>query len=220
MTTMKFFDLPANILSNIYDMDTTFRDKFKDQINTQIWEKSYDLFRKKLIKQNVFYDSPIVARKLDVLIQYLINNKKIPDQIMPDQIYIYTSWKNLNYGNNTVSVEDTGYNNIDQGLFVDVSIDSHTDPINDNDINIFRGDIYTTEQYNDMFGEIVGRDIIGCDLNYGLYGGHIVFKNNDFAIVECNDYDDYYNDDGDYDEPDAEDVYNHNSWMYAPEDEY
>lgn len=216
MTTMKFFDLPANILSNIYDMDTTFRDKFKDQINTQIWEKSYDMFRKKLIKQNVFNDSPIVARKLDILLQYLINDKKImPDQI-PDQIYIYTNWKNLNYENNTVSVEDTGYNNIDQGLFVDVSIDSHTDPINDDDIKIFRGNIYTTEQYNDMFGEINERDIIGCN----LYGGCMVFKNNEFVIVKSRDYDDDYYDDGDYNEPDAEDVYNHNSWMYAPEDEY
>ena len=206
-----FFNLPSNILSNIYNMDSTFRDKFKDQINTQIWEKSYDMFRKKLIKQSVFDDTPIIARKLDVFIQYLINNNFLKENI-PDQISIYTSWKNLQYENNTISVDDTGYNSIDQGLFVNVSSDD-----NDNVINIFRGEIYTTEQYNDIFCDIIGRDNIGCDLNYGDTGGYMVFKNNDFVIVKCNDYDDNY-DDYNYNYEDYDD--SGDAWMYAPEDEY
>ena len=237
-----FFSLPSNILSNIYEMDTTFRDKFKDQINTQIWEKSYDIFRKKLVNQNVFDDTPIIASKLDVLLQYLINERILKEK-MPDQISIYTSWKNLNYGNNTISVDDTGYNSIDQGLFVNVSIDSDTvypllfnDHLDDNDINIFRGDIYTTEQYNDIFGDIIGRDNIGCDINYGLYGlydGCMVFKNNEFVIVKCNGYNDdndnyghdnfsqsslpndYWIEHDDWIEHDFNDA-----WMYAPDSPY
>ena len=40
MTTI--FNLPANILSEIYEMDSTFRDKFKDEINYDIWVNSFD----------------------------------------------------------------------------------------------------------------------------------------------------------------------------------
>ena len=196
MTTL--FSLPANILSNIYEMDTTFRNKFKEQINTEIWEKSHDIFRKKFINNPIFDDYRIINSKIDFLLRYLINNHF--KEIMPDQLSIYISWKHLVYENNTVFIDDTGYNNIDEGrLYVNV-----IRKVNDDDYNhdIFQGEIYTKEQYNGSFG-------VSIDLNYGIRGGRMVLKNDEFVIVEHNsdnedsdneDYTDYTNGGYDYDD--------------------
>ena len=46
-----FFNLPSNILSTIYEMDTTYRNKIKEEINTEIIKKGLDNFRKKFIQK-------------------------------------------------------------------------------------------------------------------------------------------------------------------------
>ena len=71
MTTL--FDLPENILSTIYEMDSTYRGKIREEINKEIFKKSFDIFRKKFVKNNYrLKDTPqIVAEKFDLVLKYV-----------------------------------------------------------------------------------------------------------------------------------------------------
>ena len=189
-----FFSLPSNILSNIYEFDSTFRDKFKEKINNELWSKSFDTFRNNFIKNPIFDNEPIVSRKLNVLLEHLFqlfqyddnDNKSYFTGLVPDQLNIYTSWKEMEYHNHTIFT-DEHYNNNDV-LFVSINsgnLFGHSSQFG----KMFEGIIYTTAQYNEL------------ELK-SIIHHNIVLQHDEFIIVSTNYDDDYYHDDhehSDYD---------------------
>jgi len=166
-----FFNLPANILSSIYEMDTTFRDKFRDEINNEIWIHSFDRFRKKLMTMPQFDgEPPIVIRKLDRLLQYLFEyeiscyNKSIIKGLAPDQITIYVDW------------HENG-DTFNEGLYARIFSSQ-----------IFEGNVYTIDQYFLKYGTETETEI-NID---------IVFRDDEFVIVQRR-YESYYEEDYDND---------------------
>ncbi len=166
---MTLFNLPENILSSIYEMDTTFRDKFRDEINNEIWIHSFDRFRKKLITNSqIDGKPPIVTRKLDILLQYLFEyeiscyNKSIIKGLVPDEITIYIDWHENG---------DT-YN---EGLYARIFSSQ-----------IFEGNVYTIAQYFLKYGT-------ETEIN-----NDIVFRDDEFVIVQRR-YESYYEEDYDND---------------------
>jgi len=182
MKIMTLFELPSNILSNIYEMDTTYRFIFKTQISPEIISKSYDTFRNNFINNPWFENEPpIISRKINVLLEYLFKyeNRSIINKMNADQISIDINWKGMDYSNQTISIDDTGYNNINTGLYIGIYS-------NDNPFEVFGYFVYTIDQYNEM--ENLSK---------------ILFKNNEFIVVQSyeeefftgeeyeDDYDDY-----------------------------
>ena len=68
-----FFNLPSNILSDIYSMDNTFRDQFKT-CHHDIWFKSFDIFVYNFISNTFFDNKPILKNKFKYLFEILFNN--------------------------------------------------------------------------------------------------------------------------------------------------
>ena len=132
MTT--FFNLPSNILSNIYEMDSTYRNIFRDEINYEIWVKSFEKFRDDCIKTSQFDGEPIVARKFDVLLQYLFDNKYVMNGLAPDQITIYVDWHENGDTDN-------------EGLYARIFLS-----------RFFEGNVYTIEQYNIKYGSEINNN--------------------------------------------------------------
>jgi hypothetical protein len=135
MTTI--FDLPANILSTIYEMDSTYRGgdtKMRDEINKEIFKKSFDIFREKYIKNKKY--PQIVADKIDVLLKFVFEKKLLSPidfdlrgKIFPDEIKIYTNYSpNCDIGRLYVCVSDK------------------------KDI-LFEADVYTIIEYNERLDE-------------------------------------------------------------------
>ena len=128
--TFSFFNLPANILSNIYEMDPTYRDIFRDEINYDIWVNSFDKFRRNFITDPRFDGELNVSRKFDTLLRYLFEyevsgyNQSVIKGMVPDQITIYTDW---NENGNTDN----------EGLYARIFSSQ-----------IFEGNVYTIDQYN------------------------------------------------------------------------
>jgi hypothetical protein len=144
--TTTIFNLPANILSTIYEMDSTFRDKFKDEINYDIWSNSFDKFRRNLIKDSRFDgEHPILTRKLDFLLQYLfeyevsIYNQSVIKGLVPDQITIYLDWHENGDTDN-------------EGVYARIFSSQ-----------IFEGNVYTIDQYNLKYGTEINYDAVFRD---------------------------------------------------------
>ena len=174
--TPTFFNLPTNILSSIYEMDTTFRDKFRDEINNEIWIHSFDRFRKKLITNSqIDGKPPIVTRKLDILLQYLFEyeiscyNKSIIKGLVPDQITIYVDW------------HENG-DTFNEGLYARIFSSQ-----------IFEGNVYTIDQYFLKYG--IDDGILPADTEIH---NDIVFRDDEFIIVQRR-YESYYEEDYDND---------------------
>jgi hypothetical protein len=124
MTT--FFNLPSNILTEIYEMDSTYREKIKKEINKEIYTKSFDIFRKNYIKNNL-----IDIEKTDFLLKFVFDTylSQYEYPIFTDELFIVS--------------EDDGY--------LRVSLNgTHNQP---NDHDIFEGYVYTIHEYKIIFNQ-------------------------------------------------------------------
>lgn len=200
MKIMTLFELPSNILSSIYEMDSTYRFILKTQISPEIISKSYDTFRNNFIN-NPFFDNepPIIARKINVLLEYLFKyeNRSIINKMNADQISIDINWKGMDYSNHTISIDDTGYNNINTGLYIGIYS-------NDQPFEVFGYYVYTIDQYNEMEKT---SSFLEKDLE------KIIFKNDEFVVLQS--YEEQFYDDGD-DGDDDDDYWGNN--LYDDDD--
>ena len=77
MTTL--FNLPSSILSTIYAMDSTYRDKFRQEIHKEIFTKCIDIFCKKFINKDrpVIVSDEINFQKVDILLKFVFDGNGI-----------------------------------------------------------------------------------------------------------------------------------------------
>lgn len=69
----RLFNLPNNILSDIYTMDTTYRDILK-QIHFEIWKRSFIQFKHDFTNHQFFDNKPILQGKLIFMFDYLFQD--------------------------------------------------------------------------------------------------------------------------------------------------
>lgn len=171
------FDLPANILSEIYKMDPTYRDK----INKEIFKKSFDIFRKKYINNILLKYPQIVADKLNVLLKFafekqFIKYEKGDKPLFTDEITIDTNYEAV--GN----------------LYICVG-----DKINE---ILFEAHVFTIIKYNNSLDEIINNtNNSKRTRRYTIrrFIENTVFRNDKFVIVECY-YEDHYDSDNEGEE--------------------
>ena len=184
--TNRLFNLPSNILSTIYEMDSTYRGKIKEEINTEIFKKSFDIFRKKFIQKDMFrYEPQILADKFDVLLQFLFNkhmsgyeNGEYEKPWFPDEIhiFIYSSYD-------------------DKRTFFDIDLSQTTG---------FEGWIYTITQYNEMlenekkYSKIMREKIIERIKKNTVFDKYVIVFTDDEEYGD--EYEDQDEDDEDQDE--------------------
>ena len=176
---MTLFNLPSNILSNIYAMDSTYREIFKTQICPEIINKSYDIFRRNFINNPWFENEPkIISRKINVLLEYLFKyeNRSIINGMIANEISINTNLKGMDYCNNIITLDDTGYNDTNNtGLYVGIYSNN---PIYH--FEVYGYYIFTTNQYNEL------KNTMNLE--------KIIFKNDEFVV--CQSYEEQYYDEG------------------------
>lgn len=73
----RLFNLPNNILSEIYEYDTTYRIIFKNQCNYEIWKKSFVIFKYSLLSNLFFQNKPILRGKIHTLLEYLFEDESV-----------------------------------------------------------------------------------------------------------------------------------------------
>lgn len=124
------FNLPSSILSTIYAMDSTYRDKFREEINKEIFTKCIDTFCKKNInKDRFFYEPQIGPEKVVILLKYVFDVYNV----FPDEITIRHNHR--------------------KEIFVSVrNIETHK--------LIFEGSVFTIIQYNNKLDELNSGNII------------------------------------------------------------
>ena len=125
-----FFNLPSSILSTIYEMDSTYRDKYRQEIHKEIFTKCVDTFCKKHInKDRFFYEPQIGPDKVIILLKYVFDVYNV----FPDEITIHHNHR--------------------EELFASVrNIETHE--------LIFQGSIFTIIQYNNKLDELNSGNII------------------------------------------------------------
>ena len=117
----RLFSLPDNILSDIYAMDTTYRDKIQNVIKYEIFNNSWVRFRNKFLSQSVFINETIVSRKIQLIFEYLQSRQGGYEYVsLPsDQITITTSWKGITYDNYHISHTEIDYYDSDSDIDTD-----------------------------------------------------------------------------------------------------
>lgn len=72
---MLLFNLPANILSNIYEYDPTYHDIFKNKILFEIWKRSFVQYKYNLLSNKFFITKPNLRKIIKTLLEYLFEDE-------------------------------------------------------------------------------------------------------------------------------------------------
>ena len=140
----RLFSLPENILRDIYTMDSTYRDKIRNEIKEEIFKRSWTTFRREFLTQSIFNNEHIVIRKLDLLLKYLQNTWVSLSLIPSSDIIISTSWKIMTYDNYHIDYNDDYlYEDdvlVEEPIQFIVGIRGHPH-------TVIEGVIYTLDQY-------------------------------------------------------------------------
>ena len=162
-------------------MVPTYSDKkMRDEINKEIYKKSFDIFSKKYINN---YPYPqIVADKINGLLKFafekqFIKYEKGDKPLFTDEITIYTNY-------------DARLCN--ERLYICIGVHKYSQFYKTNEI-IFEAHVSSINKYNEMFDELINNTNNSMSTRrYTIrkFIENTVFRNDKFAIVEC-DYDDY-----------------------------
>lgn len=156
MNMNSLFSLPNNIISYIYEMDATYRDKFQNEIKTEIFKTSWVRFINMFIYKSIFKDEPIVSRKLKFIFEYLQSIRSGYDMSLPsDQITITSFCKRL------ISDENEEYE-----LYVDIQLDTRR----------FECMVYTYSEFENKDPSDWIRERHYCEVK--------VYENNEFKLVQ------------------------------------
>lgn len=71
----RLFNLPPNILSEIYKYDTTYRDILKNKILFDIWKMSFVQYKYNLLSNNFFINKPNLRKIIKTLLEYLFEDE-------------------------------------------------------------------------------------------------------------------------------------------------
>lgn len=167
----RLFSLPEHILSDIYTMDSTYRDKIQNEIKTEILKSSWNTFRREFISHSIFKNEHITIRKFDLLIKYLQNTWVSFKFIPSSDITITTSWKIMTYDNYHIDYNDDYlYEDdllVEEPLMFIVSIRGlpHSE---------IEGVIYTSKQFS-QYSRYYDNNLIEIG----------ICQNDEFIIVKC-----------------------------------
>lgn len=148
----RLFNLPNNILSEIYEYDTTYRDIFKKQCHFDIWQKSFSHFKYGLLSNIFFQNKHILRGKIHTLLEYLFEDEsatwfryswydgqtKSVEKPMVSELSIGGNWKGNKFIYNTK-----------QNLWTDDTYDT-----DDSNNNYFDDDEYGSENHETLYVEI------------------------------------------------------------------
>lgn len=176
----RLFSLPSNIISLIYEMDITYRDKFQKEVQYEIFKTSWVRFINIFMSQPIFTNEPIVSRKFELIFEYLQSRQNGYISLPSDQITITSSWKRLKYDNYHISHTEIDY----------YDSDTDTDEQNELYFNIYFNNIpnrdgysrrlecmvYTYSQYEDRDPDDWFSYRKYCEVN--------VYENHEFKIVQ------------------------------------
>ena len=170
----RLFNLPSSILNDIYEMDSTYRDKFRDEIKNEIINKSWTTFKNEFFSQSIFRKQPFVIRKIELLLEYIQKTWTLLELIPSSDIIISTNWKMMTYDNYIMDYNDD----------YDYDVDDDNEPLQFN-IQIkgrrftdITGIVYTNYQYQNC-QMCINTDIDDNEIEIDLY------ENNEFKIVQC-----------------------------------
>lgn len=135
----RLFSLPENILSKIYEMDTTYSDIFQKYVKYEIFNSSWVRYRNKFLSNSVFTNEPIVSRKFELIFEYLQCRNSGYKSLQCDQITITSFWKRLVYNNYNISYSERG---------IDENIDNYSDDYNDDYNDDYENELYVDIQFN------------------------------------------------------------------------
>jgi hypothetical protein len=168
----RLFNLPESILSDIYTMDSTYRDKIRDEIKNEIINRSWTTFKHEFLSNPIFNNQPSVVKKLTLLLVYLQKHWYSLGLIPSTDIIILTNWKTMIYDNyhidHRIDHIDYNYQNEDYEpleFVVRIKGQRHTE---------IEGIIYTNEQYNNQISDT---DDIEIEID--------IHHNHEFKIVQC-----------------------------------
>jgi hypothetical protein len=170
----RLFSLPENILSKIYEMDTTYSDKFQKDVKYEIFNSSWVRFRNKFLSNSAFTNEPIVSRKFELIFEYLQCRKSGYKSLHCDQITITSFWKRLVYNNCNISYSERGIDENEYELYVDIKF--NTIPDSRGYSRRFECMVYTYSQFEDKDPSDWIRERNYCEFN--------VYKNSEFKIVQ------------------------------------
>lgn len=118
---MIFFDLPSDILSEIYQMDPTYRIiqelVFKEVIDVY-WTRFFDEFL-----QHDFFGAKMI-KQLRSIFDYIVS-EKLYGTSHPDTVQITSRWKDIAYSDNLISynnnwIESNFWNVDDNEFYTDI----------------------------------------------------------------------------------------------------
>ena len=158
--TLSLFNLPNNILSNIYEYDDTYRNIFRKNILYAIWKKSFSHFKYNLLSNIFFQNRPILQGKVYTLLEYLFEDEsatwfkfcwydqtKSVEKPMISDICVVGTWtggKKFSYSRNILWTDD----------------DNNTDDTNNNyfdDFDYYDDDWWYGSNHETLFMEITLR---------------------------------------------------------------
>lgn len=169
----RLFNLPASILMDIYEMDSTYRDKIRDEIKNEIVNKSWTTFKHEFLSQYIFRNQYFVVRKIELLLEYLQNTWSSLELIPSSDIIISTNWKMMTYDNYMMDYNDD----------YDYDVDDDNEPlqfvigIKGKRYTEISGIVYTNYQYKNC--QMCNSGIDDNDVEIDIY------QNNEFKIVQC-----------------------------------
>ena len=163
----RLFNLPESILTDIYTMDATYRDKIRDEIKNEIIKRSWTTFQRELLSNPIFNNQPFVVKKLTLLLVYLQKHWSSLELIPSTDIILSTSWKIMIYDNYHIDYDDDYYEEDNEPIQFVVGIKGrrHTE---------IEGIIYTNGQYNHFQSD--------RDTDYNEIDIH---HNHEYKIVQC-----------------------------------
>lgn len=167
----RLFNLPNNILSEIYEYDSTYRDIFKKNIIYEIWKRSFHLWRENYIS-NTHY---LYRTKCNAFLKYVFNLEVNKIKYNPN----FMTWrkpiiKKIEEDDITILIQDEfEYNGY--GLWITVYLYHKI---------IFYGVVFSIEQYNNRIN-FCESNSMESQLNFYQ---NVVFTDGTFIIVSQPNY--------------------------------
>ncbi len=183
----RLFNLPNNILSEIYKYDTTYHDILKNKILFDIWKMSFIKYKYNLLSNKFFITKPNLQRIIKTLLEYLFEDetatwfkyhwydKPTDQKPMTNDIHIDCNWHVYKF------------NTINNKLFTNIWDDVYIDVDDDVNVNVIvRLKYYpymnntTSERYHSFKCIIISKLHTYIDSARYLYK----YSNNEYTVMQ------------------------------------
>ena len=179
MTTIinRLFNLPENVLTEIYSMDSTFRDKLLKEIQYEIFKITWMRFIHKFTNLHAFDNAHSKRRQFAFMFEYILKGESWCISLPCDNIIITSFWKRLEYKNfNLICNYEDEYDEKEdeEGLYINIQFNNTPDSIGYR--RRFECLIYTYQQYDNKDPDDWFRTRNYCEVD--------VYENHEFKLVQ------------------------------------